>query len=131
MRKSTFVLLASMIANLIVSTAIAADSPIGLTELTSEHLTSPVGIGVTLPGLSWKLKSDRPGEVQSAYEIRAASTPANLAEPDLWSSGKIVSDQSVLVRWGGKPLDSRAVAVWQVRVWDKDNKVSDWSEPAS
>jgi alpha-L-rhamnosidase len=69
--------------------------------------------------------------VQTAYEIRAASSPDKLEQPDLWSSGKIFSDHSVLVRWGGKPLDSRAIVFWQVRIWDKDDKVSDWSAPAS
>jgi hypothetical protein len=93
-----------------VSLSFAADSPVQLTELTVEHMTNPVGIGIAHPRFSWKLQSDRPGEVQTAYEIRAASTSAALAnQPDLWDSGKVASDQSVLVRWGGKPLDSRAI----------------------
>jgi alpha-L-rhamnosidase len=115
----------------LVSIAFAADSPVRLTELTAEHVANPIGIGVAQPRLSWKLQSDRPGEAQTAYEIRAASAPDKLEQPDLWSSGKVASDQSVLVPWGGKPLASRAIVFWQVRVWDKDDKVSAWSEPAS
>jgi alpha-L-rhamnosidase len=113
-----------------VSVAFAADSPVHLTELTSEHMAHPVGIGVAQPRFSWKLQSDRAGEAQTAYEIRAASSASKLDQPDLWSSGKVASDQSVLVAWGGKPLDSRAIVFWQVRAWDKNDKVSDWSEPA-
>jgi alpha-L-rhamnosidase len=109
----------------------AMPSPVRLTQLMAEHMADPVGIGFVRPRLSWKVQSDRPGEIQTAYEIRAASSRDKLDQPDLWSSGKVVSDQSVLVRWGGKPLDSRAIAFWQVRVWDKTDKVSDWSEPAS
>ncbi len=84
-------------------------------------------------GLSWKLLSDRRGEAQTAYEIRAASTPAGLAagSGDFWSSGKVISDQSVLVPWGGTALGSRAQVFWQVRVWDKDGAPSAWSDPAS
>ncbi|MGA2441897.1 MAG: family 78 glycoside hydrolase catalytic domain, partial [Tepidisphaeraceae bacterium] len=113
------------------SIGFAAESPVRLTELTAEHMEHPVGIGVAQPRLSWKLQSDRPGEIQTAYEVRAASSRDKLDQPDLWSSGKVVSDQSVLVRWGGKPLDSRAIAFWQVRVWHNADEVSDWSEPAS
>jgi alpha-L-rhamnosidase len=114
------------------SFAFAADSPVKLAELTAEHMTNPVGVGFTQPRLSWKLISDRAGEVQTAYEIRAASTREKLtSQPDLWSSGKVSSDQSWLVKWGGKELGSRAQVFWQVRIWDKDDKSSDWSEPAS
>jgi alpha-L-rhamnosidase len=128
MRTIAIVVIAILIS---ASIAFAADSPVHLIELTAEHMEHPVGIGVVCPRLSWKLQSDRPGEVQSAYEVRAASSGDKLDQPDLWSSGKVVSDQSVLVRWGGKPLNSRAIVFWQVRVWDKADKVSDWSEPAS
>jgi alpha-L-rhamnosidase len=128
MRTSALAVFAFLTA---ASVAFAADSPVKLIELTTEHMAHPVGIGVALPRLSWKLQSDVTGEVQTAYEIRAASTAAGLDQPDLWSSGKVASDQSVLVTWAGKPLDSRAIVFWQVRVWDKDDKATDWSEPAS
>ena len=116
---------------LTAAVAFAADSPVHLAELTAEHMANPVGIGVPQPRLSWKLLSDRPGEIQTAYEVRAASSFDELDHPDFWASGKVVSDQSVLVPWGGKPLDSRAIAIWQVRIWDKADAASDWSHPAS
>jgi alpha-L-rhamnosidase len=113
----------------------AADdlSPVKLADLQAEHQTNPIGIGFARPRLSWKLISNRAGEMQSAYEIRAGSSEANLTadKPDVWDSGKIVSDQSVLVNWGGKPLQSRQRIFWQVRVWDKSDKPSPWSETAS
>jgi alpha-L-rhamnosidase len=104
-----------------------------LGALSTEHQQNPLGLGTAQPRLSWKLLSDRVGEAQTAYEIRAASTPAGLAagSGDLWSSGKVISDQSVLVPWGGKVLGSRAQVFWQVRVWDKDGLPSAWSDPAS
>jgi len=108
-------------------------SPVHLDALTCEHLTDPIGIGATQPRLSWKLRSTRAGEVQTAYEIRAASSAAGLATTALalWDSGKVASDQSVLVPWGGAPLGSRAQVVWQVRVWDKDGAPTAWSAPAA
>ena len=108
-------------------------SPVRVTALTCEHLVDPVGIGAAQPRLSWKLASDSADEVQTAYQIRAASSGSGLADdqPDLWDSGKVVSDQSVLVRWGGKALSSRARVHWEVRVWDRDGNRTAWSAPAS
>jgi alpha-L-rhamnosidase len=108
-------------------------SPIRLDALTCEHLQNPIGIGVPHPRLSWKLVSTRAGEVQTAYEVRAASsaTALKFGKPDLWNSGKIATDQSVLVPWAGKPLASRSQVFWQVRVWDKDGRLSPWSDTAS
>jgi alpha-L-rhamnosidase len=124
-------LLAVLAILALATAAIAADSPATLAELTAEHTVNPIGIGVSQPRLSWKMLSDVPGQAQTAYEIRAASSIASLAgTPDLWNSGKVVSDQSVLVRWAGQPLDSRARVYWQVRVWDKLDQPTAWSSPA-
>ena len=61
-------------------------------QLRCEHLRNPIGIGAQQPRLSWKLVSDRNGEVQTAYEIRAASSLSGLQgnHPALWDPGKIV-----------------------------------------
>jgi alpha-L-rhamnosidase len=124
-------LLAVLAILAVANIALAADSPATVAELTAEHAVNPIGIGVAQPRLSWKLLSDVPGQAQTAYEIRAASSVAALAgTPNLWNSGKVVSDQSVLVRWAGEPLDSRSRVYWQVRVWDKNDQATDWSAPA-
>ena len=71
------------------------------------------------------------GQVQTAWEIRVAGTKEKLLnEADLWNSGKINSSQSVNVVYNGHPLSSRQNCWWQVRTWDKNGKVSEWSEPA-
>jgi alpha-L-rhamnosidase len=108
-------------------------SPVRVDALTCEHLTNPIGIGNRQPRFSWKLRSGRTGEVQTAWEIRAASSATGLKaiSPDLWVSGKIISDQSILVPWAGKSLGSRAHVFWQVRIWDKDGRPTAWSDMAS
>lgn len=108
-------------------------SPARVYALTCEHLQNPIGIGVAQPRLSWKIKSKQLGEKETARQIRAASSARNLtdARADLWDSGKVISDQSVLVPWAGKSLGSHAKVFWQVRVWDKDRKPTAWSKPAS
>jgi alpha-L-rhamnosidase len=124
-----------LLACLLPTGRLEAESPssVRLYDLTCEHLENPIGIGKPQPRLSWKLWSDRLGEVQTAFQIRAASTRAKLdaQQPDLWDCGKIASDQSVLVRWNGAPLGSRAQVFWQVRVWDKDGRPTLWSSVVS
>ena len=123
----------SLLAALCVIPSLRAESPVRVDALTCEHLTNPIGIGNLHPRLSWKLRSTREGEAQTAWEIRAASSLARVRDssPKLWSSGKVVSDQSVLIPWDGKSLASRSRVFWQVRVWDKSGQPSAWSDVAS
>jgi alpha-L-rhamnosidase len=49
-------------------------------------------------------------------------------EADVWDSGKIVSNQSVHVAYGGPPLQSRQRYFWKVRIWDGQDRPSPWSD---
>jgi alpha-L-rhamnosidase len=48
----------------------------------------------------------------------------------VWASGKINSDQSVWVPYGGATLEPGKRYYWRVRVWDNSGKPSAWSETA-
>ena len=98
-------------------------------DLRCEMLHQPIGINTTTPALSWKLSQDYNGVRQSAYQILAASRPDLLTEEkaDLWNSGRIQSEQSIWVSYAGKPLESRSVVYWQVKVWDENGKGGDWA----
>jgi len=98
-------------------------------DLTCENLVNPDGLGTSEPGLSWKISSDRNGVSQSAYQVLVASDTSllNDEKADLWNSGKIKSPSQILVKYGGKQLDSRSACVWKVRIWDEKNKPSEWS----
>jgi len=104
------------------------------TRLTCENLDNPQVIDVVRPRLSWinVAGEGERGQVQSAWEIRVAGTKEKLVngEADLWNSGKVNTNQSVNVIYGGRALKSRQDCWWQVRTWDIDGKVSEWSEPA-
>jgi alpha-L-rhamnosidase len=101
------------------------------TNLLCEDLQNPLGIDVTLPRLSWINHLPERGGGQSAYQILVASSPAILAQNqgDLWNSGKVVSDQSVLVSYDGQTLGSGEACYWMVRVWDENGIASAWSPP--
>ncbi|MDO9040664.1 MAG: family 78 glycoside hydrolase catalytic domain, partial [Bacteroidota bacterium] len=91
----------------------------------------PEGIDIHNPRLSWEISGNERGIEQTAYQILVASSPEKLTgnEGDLWDSGKISSDQSVHVKYNGKPLQSREKCFWKVRIWTKNGE-SNWSEPA-
>ncbi len=103
-----------------------------LEDLRCEFMVDPLGINAESPRLSWKLKSDAQNEMQTAFEVLAA-TEEELLTPekaDLYSSGKIEGDWSHLFPYVGKRPDGIKRVFWKVRVWDKAGEVSEWSPTA-
>ena len=103
-----------------------------LTELKCENLVNPLGIDNTTPHFSWKLKGDGLKSGQAYYEIQVASDSISLlrGEADLWKTGKLKSDASVMVPYQGAALGSRSLCYWRVRAWDRKGRVSAWSPVA-
>ncbi|MHB8508279.1 MAG: family 78 glycoside hydrolase catalytic domain [Candidatus Dormibacteria bacterium] len=87
--------------------------------LRCEYLRQPIGIDVTSPRLSWRLRSVKRGARQLAYRVEAASSAGALGagHADLWDSGRVDSDQSQHVVYTGAPLRSRMVCHWRVTTW--------------
>jgi alpha-L-rhamnosidase len=132
-RTKLFLIFTFFAGSMLVSPGMNAAGSIGVRDLTCEYFTNPMGIGTTVPRLSWVLASAVQDQVQTAYQVLVASSMKSLTEKkaDFWNSGKVESDQSILVEYTGKALGSRDICWWKVRVWDKDGKASAWSEPAS
>ena len=98
-------------------------------DLKCEYLTNPIGISVTSPRLSWKIKKGENGAAQTTYRIMAATNEELLQgeKSDLWDSGKILSDSSIQITYKGKSLASGMNIKWKVMVWDEKCRSSDWS----
>ncbi|NQU52309.1 MAG: family 78 glycoside hydrolase catalytic domain [Bacteroidetes bacterium] len=126
MHKLSFLL----IAFVILFSACTQESHITPAELLCEAKTNPSGIATTLPKFRWKNIATENKSGQSAYQILVASSPAQLQKgnADLWDSGKILSSNSVWIPYEGTPLQSRSVTYWKIKVWDKNNAPSKWSE---
>jgi alpha-L-rhamnosidase len=116
-----------------VGRASAVPAGISVTQLRCEHLSDPLGIDTPQPRLSWVVESNERAQQQVAYRIIVASTEARLKanQIDLWDSGRVVSDQTLLVSYAGRALGSSQRCFWKVRAWDKDGKPSEYSQPAS
>jgi alpha-L-rhamnosidase len=102
-----------------------------VTGLRCEYLPEPRGMDEMQPRLSWQLRSERRGERQTAYQVIVASSQEALRHDhgDLWDTGRVASDQSIQLVYGGQALISRMRCYWKVRIWDMDGKASGWSEP--
>ena len=110
----------------------AAATPSAPAGLLVDGVRNPLAIDCGSAVFTWMSKDDGRGERQTAYQILVASSPKRLAvgEADWWDSGKVDSDRSASVEYGGKPLPPATRFWWKVRVSDQSGKASHYSAPA-
>lgn len=133
MKQKPFIILSCILFGILMQ-ACQVKGKIMPADLTCENLKDPSVVDILTPRLSWinnPLKGAR-GIYQTAWEIRVAGSREKLlsGEADLWNSGKVDSDKSFNIKYGGKSLASRQDCWWQVRVWDNEGIESEWSKPA-
>lgn len=101
---------------------------------TVEYAERLLGTDAERPRLSWELSAPGRGARQSAYQVQVALTPRELTDGTgkaaklVWDSGKVASDRSVGVPYGGPPPRPRTRYHWRVRAWDGAGRPSPWSE---
>ena len=117
-------------APLAITAPTSLEASIG--TLRCEFLSNPMGVDALKPRLSWITEAGGRGWKQSAYRVEVASSVELLkaGRADLWQSGKVASNQTLNIRYNGKPLASGARAFWRVQVWDANGKVSPFSSVA-
>ena len=100
-------------------------------QLQCELLDAPLAIDNTTPHFSWKMSNKQNGAASIAYQILVATEldKLNEQEADLWNTGKVVDESSNGIVYQGKPLATRSLAYWKVRVWNQNDMPSDWSQP--
>ena len=118
---------------LLYSAGVLQAQVFSVSELRCEQSQRPLAVDPAGPRLSWQLNADRRGCLQSAYRILVADSPVALADDNgnVWDSGKVFSDRSVLVPYGGPALQPGKAYCWKVQAWDADGNLSPWSLPAS
>ena len=93
---------------------------------------NPLGIDTPKPRLSWQLWTARRNVRQRAWRVLLASSRDVLDQDrgDCWDSGRVKTEQTTDVPYGGTALCSRQARVWKVKVWDNHGIESGWSSPA-
>ena len=117
----------------VFTTALSASSPLQPILLTCENLVNPINIDGEKPRFSWQFTASKKNQKQSAYEIIVGDNEATIISNvgNVWTSGKISSDQNVNIPYGGTALKPFTWYSWRVRVYDENGQASAWSEPAS
>ncbi len=117
----------------ILAGTVTVSAALSVSDTSCEYYENPLGVDVAQPRLSWKLTSKERGARQTAFQILVASSPQLLAKGrgDLWDSGKLVSEESVHLRYAGATLKSSQHIYWKVRSWDEHDRPSTWSQPAT
>ena len=107
-------ILASLAGSLISCVAHAGRAP---SDLRCEWRVQPVAVADPCPEFYWLAES------QSAYRIRVARSPADLAEggAGAWDSGKVESLLPI-AEYAGPALDNGVTFHWTVRVWDAEGR---------
>ena len=97
---------------------------------TDDGIVRTAVIRSTHPHLSWVVGGERPNTIQTAYQVVVATRSGRLnpdderAYPDVWNSGRVLSDSSTAVRMGGKSLQPSTVYYWRVRTWNNHGEMS-------
>ena len=104
-----------------------AEAQIGATidSLRIEHASEALGVGTARPRLSWTVAAAKQGWMQLAYAIEARGPDGRVRG----RTGRVNSDQSVLVPWPFAPLVSRERCSLRVKVWAREGQETAWSEP--
>lgn len=78
-----------------------------------EYREQPEGLAVEIPRFSWKIASGDNNVVQTAWHLIVDS-----AGKCFWDSGKVESDQSVLVPYAGQALTREQEYQVSLEIWD-------------
>ena len=101
-----------------MSLAVADD--VTIRNLLVEYEQRPMGIETLRPRFSWQMadKDHSKGQCQKAYRIVVEDEYGKR----IWDSGKVESDESLNIVFGGEKLAPATSYTWTVEVWDnKDN----------
>ncbi|WP_319481417.1 sulfatase-like hydrolase/transferase [uncultured Draconibacterium sp.] len=100
------------------------------TGLTVEFIREPSRtlIKDSKPEFSWVVPAE--AGIQKAFQLLVSSSKDLIDKNigNVWNSGQVRSNKSADVELGSEPLKPHTSYFWKVRVFDKDNRLSEYSE---
>jgi alpha-L-rhamnosidase len=120
------VLMMFLVAGQLAATAVS------VVQLKIDQQSTPLGFDNPTPEFSWIITDLGRCASQLAFEIVVADHPDKLAKTSglAWQTGKVAGSQTFGIKYLGKPLASFTRYYWKVRIWDQQDRVSEWSQPA-
>lgn len=102
------------------------------TKLSCEYQEKAL-ITTGSPRLGWEMQSTEFGQKQTAWQVLVSDREEDLDAGigSIWNSKKQKGSQSFGLHYQGKELQSFTKYFWKVRIWDKDGKVSPWSNTST
>jgi alpha-L-rhamnosidase len=94
------------------------------TGLRCAHKADPLGVAPDRVRFSWILQGA--DQAQTACQILLTQDDA-----EIWDSGRVESDASADILYGGPPLAGETRYRWKVQAWDETGAASGWSVPAA
>lgn len=98
-------------------------SDVTIATVRFEYCQDALGIGTARPRISWIINTAVQGWRQAGYELEMYDRGGRLLD----QTGRVESDQSVLVAWPFVPFSSREQLSVRVRVCGTDGGLSAWS----
>lgn len=99
------------------------------TGLTIEYIRDPryTKIIDSKPEFSWVVPKE--AVIQKGYQILVSTSKEKINNNigDIWNSGNVRGNKSTNVEFGSNPLKPNTTYFWKVRVFDKDNRLSEYS----
>lgn len=107
-----------------ISIAFVANAKLQVIQHRCNHQTGQTAIVNSPITLGWQMKSDVLEDSQTAYQIVVRE---RITGKQVYDSKKTLSKESQMIAIPELKYNNYGYT-WTVRVWDKDGKVSDWSE---
>ncbi|HYE54060.1 MAG TPA: family 78 glycoside hydrolase catalytic domain, partial [Chitinophagaceae bacterium] len=104
-----------------------------IVNLACDYRKWPLGVEKAAPTLGWQIRSEEKDVLQTAYRIIVSDDLGLLKvnKGNMWDSRKVASDESIQVKYAGKPLEAAKTYYWKVLVWTNKGRNAAWSAPAS
>ena len=105
----------------LISVPVQGKNPTFIFEkMLVEYAETPINIDVMQPRFSWIISSPERSQVQTAYQLLVATSTSLLHQnkPDVWNSGKIISNETIQHELANNKLKSNSIYYWKVIAWN-------------
>lgn len=96
----------------------SCSTSVKVSDLTCEYRTHPIAIESGSPHFSWRMQGRNRGLHQTGYRLVVADNRRDIKRKQgtVWDSGEQWGDSSLMVSYGGAPLQPGRCYYWKVGI---------------